>query len=423
MCTMSGLSGPALRRGAWSMLGLVAAVGVAGCGAHSSSASAPEPGGAVALTTPATGCGSLPTTRLENPGNGVSALPAPQRAAYVNFPQAVYPSTWAHWRPSHKPPYKVAVVWGPAQSDFESLTLNAIVARLKQSPEIRSVTSVTQESLNVPAQLQNLSAAAQSGADLIIVEPGEADAFAGPIKKLAAQGVPVITVLGGPAIASSINVDPNNYEGSAQSAAITMQLMHDKGNVVIVHGLQGIEVDNEASAAFSAVMSRCPDIKQVGSVTGEFQVALAKSQTLQFLSTHPGPVGGVLQVADMAPGVMSAFQQSGRPMPVVDDIGNQKGSLGYWRENAKTYTGVGTGLPPVGLGDSVADIALRTLEGQGPKLNTITQRVTVITSKNLDAWTQPSWNLQTVGTALGPSGPFMSDAFLDPLFNHGSTPK
>jgi hypothetical protein len=28
-----------------------------------------------------------------------------------------------------------------------------------------------------------------------------------------------------------------------------------------------------------------------------------------------------------------------------------------------------------------------------------------------------------VGTALGPSGPFMSDAFLDPLFNHGSTPK
>ena len=420
---MVSLFGPRLRRVAPVLVGLAGAVALAGCGAHSSSASSAQPSGSVALKTLASGCGSVPTNKLVNPGGGVAALPAAVRAAYVNFPQPVLPSAWANWHPTHKPPYKVAIVWGPAASDFESITLNAIKARLKQSPEIGSVTSVTQESLNVPAQLQNLASAAQSGADLIIVEPGEADAFTGPINRLAAQGVPVVTVLGGPAIRASINVDPNNYEGAAQSAADTMQLMHDTGNVVVVHGLQGIEVDNEASAAFSAVMNRCPHIKQVGSVTGEFQIALAKSQTLQYLSTHPGPIGGVLQVADMAPGVMSAFQQSGRAMPVVDDIGNQKGSLGYWRQNAKTYTGVGTGLPPVGLGDSVADVALRTLEGQGPKLNTITQLVTVITSQNLDTWTQPSWNLQTVGTALGPSGPFMSDAFLDPLFNHGSTPK
>jgi ribose transport system substrate-binding protein len=233
----------------------------------------------------------------------------------------------------------------------------------------------------------------------------------------------VVTVLGGPAIRTAINVDPNNYEGAAQSAAITMQLMGKQGNVVVVHGLQGVEVDNEASAAFAAVLKRCPDVKQVGSVTGEFSTAVSKSQTLQFLSTHPGAIGGVLQVADMAPGVMSAFQQSGRQIPVVDDIGNQKGSLGYWRENEKTYSGVGTGLPPIELGDAVADVALRTLEGQGPKLNTITQRVTVITNHNLDQWTQPSWNLRTVGTALGPPGPFMSDAYLNPMFTHGSTPK
>jgi ribose transport system substrate-binding protein len=403
--------------------GILGMAALTGCGAHSSSASGPVQGGPVALRTLAGGCGSVPQNRLANPGNGVAALPAAERAAYADFPQPVLASAWAHWRPTHRPPYKVAIVWGPAASDFESITLNAIRARLKQDPEISSVTAVTQESLNVPAQLQNLAAAAQSGADLIITEPGEADAFAGPINRIAATGVPVITVLGGPAIRTAINVDPNNYEGAAQSAADAMQLMHDKGNVLIVHGLQGIEVDNEVSAAFSAVMARCPAVKAVGSVTGEFQVALAKSQTLQYLSTHPGPIAGVLQVADMAPGVMSAFQQSGRAMPVVDDVGNQKGSLGYWRQNAKTYTGVGTGLPPVGLGDSVADIAMRTLEGQGPKLNTITQRVTVITSQNLDSWTQPSWNLQTVGTALGPSGPFMSDAFLDPLFNHGSTPK
>jgi ribose transport system substrate-binding protein len=420
---MLGLS----HRSRWSGLPLAVAllgmVGLSGCGAHSSAPSAPTHAGAVALRTPASGCGSVPTNRLRDPSHLVASLPAPVRAAYANFAQPILPSEWAHWRPSHPPPYKVAIVWGPLTSDFESLTLNAIKARLKQSPEIGSVTSVTQATLDVPAQLQNLSAAAQSGADLIIAEPGEADAFAGPIARIAAKGVPVVTVLGGPAIRASLNVDPNNYEAAAQSAAATMQLIGGKGNIVIVHGLQGIEVDNEASAAFAAVMKRCPGVRQVGSVTGEFNVAEAKSQTLQFLSTHPETISGVLQVADMAPGVMSAFQQSGRPLPVVDDIGNQKGSLGYWRQNEKTYNGIGTGLPPVGLGDAVADVALRTLEGQGPKLNTITQHITVITSHNLDTWTEPSWNLRTVGTALGPPGAFMSDAFLNPLFNHGSTPK
>jgi ribose transport system substrate-binding protein len=420
---MLGLSHRARRRGSLLTVTLLSMVGASGCGAHSSASSAPKHAGAVVLRTPASGCGSVPTNLSRDPSHVVASLPAPERAAYANFAQPILASLWAHWRPRHPPPYKVSIVWGPLASDFESLTLNAIKARLKQSPEIGSVSSVTQATLNVPAQLQNLSAAAQSGADLIIAEPGEADAFAGPIKRIAAKGVPVVTVLGGPAIRASINVDPNNYEAAAQSAADTMQLIGGKGNVVIVHGLQGIEVDNEASAAFTAVMKRCPGVKQVGSVTGEFNVAEAKSQTLQFLSTHPEAIGGVLQVADMAPGVMSAFQQSGRPVPVVDDIGNQKGSLGYWRQNEKTYSGVGTGLPPVELGDAVADVALRTLEGQGPKLNTITQHITVITSRNLDKWTEPSWNLRTVGTALGPPGPFMSDAFLNPLFNHGSTPK
>jgi ribose transport system substrate-binding protein len=394
-----------------------------GCGAHSSATHVTNQGAAAALTTPVTGCGSVPKKLLRDPDHVVASLPSAAQAAYQNFFQPILASSWSHWRPSHGPPYKVAIVWGPLDSDFQSLTLNAIKARLQQSPEISSVTAVTQASLNVPAQLQDLAAAAQSGADLIIAQPGEAEAFAGPISRIAAKGVPVVTVLGGPAIPSAINVDPNNYQGAAQSAAVAMQLIGKQGNVLIVHGLQGIEVDNEASAAFDAVMKRCPKVKQVGNVTGEFNVAEAKSQTLQYLSTHPGAISGVLQVADMAPGVMSAFQQSGRQMPVVDDIGNQKGSLGYWRQNEKTYSGVGTGLPPVELGDAVGDVALRTLEGQGPKVNTITQNVTVITSRNLDQWAQPSWDLRTVGTALGPPGVFMSDSYLNPLFNHGSTPK
>ena len=420
---MPGLSDHARRYGAPLTAVALAALALTGCGAHSSSTGATSHGSDAAYTLAATGCGSVPKNPLNDPSGVVASLPSAQQAAFENFPQPILASSWAHWKPSHGPPYKVAIVWGPLDSDFQSDAVAAIKARLQQSPDISSVSVVTQASLNVPAQLQDLAAAAQSGADLIVAQPGEAAPFAGPINRIAAKGVPVVTVLGGPAIKTAINVDPNNYEGAAQSAAVTMQLIGKKGNVVIVHGLQGIEVDNEASAAFAAVMKRCPQVKSVGSVTGEFSVSEAKSQTLQFLSTHPGSISGVLQVADMAPGVMGAFEQSGRQMPVVDDIGNQKGSLGYWRQDEKTYAGVGTGLPPNELGDAVADVALRTLEGQGPKINTITQNVTLITKSNLDQWAQPSWNLRTVGTSLGPGGPFMSDSYLNPFFTHGSTPK
>lgn len=395
---------------------------LAGCGATSGNTTAPMSLKAISLTPPATGCGSVPMTKLDDPDDLVAGLPAVDRAAYVDYDQPVLKSAWANWKPNHPGPYRVAIVWGPVVNQGQVLTLDTIESQLKRSPEIKSVIASTQATLNVPAQLQQMSAAAQSGADLIITEPGEAEAFAGPVNQVAAKGVPVVTVLGGPAVATAINVDPNTYEAAAQSAARAMQIIGGKGSVLIAHGVEGIDVDNEESAAFAAVLARCPQVKDVGTITGDFDTATSKSQTLQFLSTHPQPISAVLEVADMAPGIMSAFQQSGRPVPLIDDIGNEKASLGYWRANGARYQGVGTGLPPIGLGDAVADVALRTLEGQGPKLNVITQQIPLITGQNLDTWSEATWNLRTPGVALGPSVPFMSDAFLNPLFTHGSTP-
>jgi len=139
-----------------------------------------------------------------------------------------------------------------------------------------------------------------------------------------------------------------------------------------MQALAGIALDNASVAAWNSVVKGCPGLKVAKDrAYGAFSDAIAKSEMLKYLSTHPLKVDAVFEVATMAPGVMRAFQQSGRPMPVVPDVGLSKASLGYWRQNDAKYDNSATSLPPVPAGRAVADVARRMLAGQGVKINTL----------------------------------------------------
>ena len=112
---------------------------------------------------------------------------------------------------------------------------------------------------------------------------------------------------------------------------------------------------------------QCPRVKRVGDVYGNFIDVNAKSETLKYLATHPQKIDGVIQAGTMTGGIMGAFQQSGRPMPVVDDVGPMKASTGYWLNHRGAYHGVGMAFGPKSMGSAGASVALRMLEGQGPK--------------------------------------------------------
>src|SRR5688572_20669871 len=116
---------------------LVLCVGLASCAGGGSTAGGPAgksgvPSFARNFEPPASGCGSYSAPMPADPEGALASLDAEHRKAYAgyfNYPQAngqILKSAWADWKPSHDPPYDVAIVFGPLTTDWQVQITNAL---------------------------------------------------------------------------------------------------------------------------------------------------------------------------------------------------------------------------------------------------------------------------------------------------------
>jgi ribose transport system substrate-binding protein len=354
----------------------------------------------------------------------VARLPRDHQAAYESFPSATVKSPWESFRPEHGPPYTVGLLAVPPANDYQQKLQARIKSQLAADPDVgKVVTKTTDTLLNIPLQLAQFDQLIDQNVDIILALVLQPNAFVAPIEKAAEHVIPTVTFLTAVPTPSALNVQYNSYAAAAQSVATMLRLIGGKGNVMYVRGVPGTDPDVDGHAAFKDALKRCPAIKSVGEAYGTFLNPTAKREVQKFLATHPQKISGVMQSGAMAPGIMDAFAQAGRPMPVVVDIANQKGSLGYWRENRDKYFGIGAGIGAESLADSTVRVALRTLKGDGPRLNNLLTLIPLITPENLDEWAQPGWNLRTIGTADGPPDGFMTNRYLDAFFSRTDAPR
>jgi ribose transport system substrate-binding protein len=406
---------------ALAIAGLLAGVAcAAGCGGATSAA---RPATTAPATAPKTGCGSFPLPAVDDPDGVVRALPARYARPYAGYRSTVRRSAWADWKPNHGPPYTVAIVWNALGTNFQVDITNEMRAEFSAAPEVGKVIFRTTGDVDVPHELALFDAVVRQRPDLVVLEPVVPQAFVGPVERAAKAGIPTIVVDDHMASPHAVNVSPNNYQSTGLSAARMLSILGGRGNVLLVHAIPGTGIDNESIAAFKAAIKRCPGVQVAGEAYGNFVPSQAKSDTLRFLATHPARVDGVLQTAVMAPSIMQAFQQVGRPMPVVDDIGPMKGSLGWWYHHRGAYHGVGTAIGAASLGRTTVSVALRMLEGQGIRLTDVVNTLPVLTEANVGQWWDPSFTLATPGSPPGPPDSFADDRYLDPLFRHGAAPQ
>jgi ribose transport system substrate-binding protein len=136
-----------------------------------------------------------------------------------------------------------------------------------------------------------------------------------------------------------------------------------------------------------------------------------------YLAAHPhADVAGVVESGPMTAGIMAAFQQAGRQMPVVGDTGAEKAGLVGWREHEPGYKGVAIGNGAEALAFAAAEVAQRMLVGDGIKVSDIPLIPVLITAANLDQWVSPSWTFSTQGTAAGPPDSLLPTSLLNAVF-------
>ncbi|MCE0766884.1 substrate-binding domain-containing protein [Pseudonocardia kujensis] len=357
-------------------------------------------------------CGAVPNQMPADPDGVLATLPDSTRAAFNLYPETIRASAWANWKPSHPGPFVIHYNPGRLTTSFDQeflATLNA----LKGDTEV-----VVKDANGDPqVQLQQLRQSIQEKPDLMIVMAQAPAAVAAVLDEAGKAGIPSIVPLFASSSPYIVGIDGNNPLKGAYLARDLAKLMNGQGSLMEMLGKPGTQATDAVYQGADAVFATCPDIQIAGKPVGQYDPAAAKSQTLQFLSAHPQPIDGGMQVGGMAGAMIQAFEQLGRPVPPIADLGATPAALSYWNEHKDTYKGVGLALPVAGLAETTWNVASGILAGRGLEVNEVLQQPTMITADNLAQWVKPEWNLNTPQTfAPAPPGVYYPKEYLDTLF-------
>ena len=127
---------------------------------------------------------------------------------------------------------------------------------------------------------------------------------------------------------------------------------------------------NSIDRGIKAGLAKYPDVKIVGDIAGMWTDQVAQSEVQKWLANHPGELDGIAVQSAAELGVLRALEQSGRKMiPVA--IGGESGALCYWRHHPDYVSTALQSWPPADEMELTWNIMMRTLEGQGPKLESV----------------------------------------------------
>ena len=318
-------------------------------------------------------CGTLPSHPPQDPDGTLAAVT--QTGPFDGWPYTLRRSALADWRPKGGSPYTVGLAYGGIVTPFQAASFQAIQELLRQSPAIEKVIAVATQSGNPAEQIQVYQSMIDQGADLIVLQPLAASAFAPRIRSALDQGIATLVLLNVVDDASAVNYAPNVYTSAGATLARFVKLLGGKGNLLGVHGIRATEVDRATWVSFRQVLALCPDIKLVGEIDGNFTPPAVRAAVLQYLATHPGKIGWRLPDRDHGSSIIGAFQQAGRPVPPVTAMAAQKGELAYWAGHAaEGYASAGFAGGAAAFSDAVTRLVLRLLAGRGPKSNMIPGR-------------------------------------------------
>jgi len=270
----------------------------------------------------------------------------------------------------------------------------------------------------VTDQLQGYQTLLNDGVNMIIAQVQSPTAYNSLIDKAAKEGIPTVGVLNDIADQNAVNVVPNSVLGGMKLAQFVVQQAQGKGLIMFVHGIAGVPIDTDTMNGANDVLKLCPQVATNESIVTQFQASIAKQQVLSFLNTHSQPVAGVITAGPFTSGVIEAFQQAGRTVPVITNNGLDEGGLAYWVQHESSYNGVALANTPNGLAYATVTVAQKMLAGDGVKINTLSIDPPLATNANLSTLVtlDPSWTINSAGTATGPSNLYVSNAFIDAIF-------
>jgi ribose transport system substrate-binding protein len=399
---------------------LLAAATACSSSSSSSSSSAASPGssGSASSTTSSSAlsgsCGTIPNIAYNDQSGLVSSLGS-FAANYDGFDGTIYKSPWSTWK-GVSGSVKVGILIDGLDNPYQTALEDSLESSLKAFGY--STVALAPSAASVTDQLQGYQTLLNDGVTMIIAQVQSPTAYNSLIDKAAKQGIPTVGVLNDIADANAVNVVPNSVLGGMKMTQYVVQQAGGKGQFMFIHGIAGVPIDTDTMNGANDVLKLCSGITTNESIVTQFQASIAKQQVLSYLNTHPQQVTGVITAGPFTSGVIQAFQQAGRTVPVITNNGLDEGGLAYWVQHKDSYNGVALANTPNGLAYATTQVAHKMLQGDGVKINTLSIDPPLATNANLSKYVtlDPSWTINSAGTASGPSSLYVSNDFIDAIF-------
>ncbi len=389
------------------------------CSSSSSTTTAPSssssPTASASSASALTGsCGTIPNIAY-NDQSGLVASLGSYAAYYDGFDGTIYKSPWSTWK-GLTGKIKVGILIDGLSNGFQPVLESSLESDLQAYGY--STIALAPSSASVTDQLQGYQTLLNDGVNMIIAQAQSPTAYNSLIDKAAKEGIPTIGVLNEIADANAVNVVPNSVLGGMKLAQFVVQQAKGKGLVLFLHGIPGVPIDTDTANGANDVLKLCPQITTNESIVTQFEASIAKQQVLSYLNTHPQPVAGVITAGPFTSGVIEAFEQAGRTVPVITNNGLDDGGLAYWLQHESTFDGVALANTPNGLAYAASVVAHKMLIGDGVKINTLSIDPPLATSADLTQYVDvsSSWTINSAGTAIGPPSAYVSGAYIDSIF-------
>lgn len=390
-------------------------------GGASGNASGPS-SSPVAGSGSAGACGTLGTGTAADPDGALKGLNSEALKSFANYPYPVAASKWQDLA-AKKGPLKIGYVSIALMNDYNNNALNTTEAHVVEYSKDGVVDSTLLKGIPADAasqtpaeQIKLYNQLVDQGVDGIILGPLSGDAMADAVTAAGKKGIPTVALNTYIPSEYAISTVINPYLQGMDPAANTLKQLGGKGNVLIVRGIPGETNDAVVYPGFTKMLEGCPDMKVAGEVVGGYSNATAKAEVMKFLASHPGQIDMVFSGGVMGPGIISAFEQSGRPVPAISFSGLQAGDSAWWNSKKDSYTAFGT----VGSGKQTADLAwrvmIRTLTGQGPKVNSVVTPAQLITNETVGELAPAGGDLNSPGEVGETSDTLISESSMDQFF-------
>ena len=287
--------------------------------------------------------------------------------------QPVGPSAYRDWKPKKGPPWTIGYASSYAGNTWRAAVMdrlqNDIIPKWKKLGLIKDVI-ITQSNLKDSVQIQQIRQLVDQGVDAVIVCCSNPTALAPSVKYAYDRGVAFFSFTGYVESPYAVN-SSNNYQlGGFQASKALAEQLGGKGNVLVVEGIPGTSGSDSQDRGMKAGLKAYPGIKTVGDVAGMWTDQIGQAEVQKWLATHPGQLDGIVVQSAAELGVLRALQQSGRKMVPVT-IGGETGALCYWRKHPDYLKEAYQLWPPGDDFELIWNIMMRTLEGQGPKMQSV----------------------------------------------------